>query len=211
MPITSTSGFDISSDTCCSPISASPLETSTLTRPLGPPAASLTFGATSAAMPSFANTPMTWAAVTPPPAGAVWVMDFAASRRRHVGLGRALAHGDADAGARDVRAAAHDLALLDQLVERLAVHDDEIDRLAGVQAAGEPAGGSIGDAEHVPIGALERRRELVDRRLHGGGDHGVDLGGVRRARGHDQRSRGRDRACAHDTSSYHAGSSPFAL
>ena len=40
MPITSTSGFDISSDTCCSPISASPLETSTLTRPLGPPAAS---------------------------------------------------------------------------------------------------------------------------------------------------------------------------
>src|SRR5215470_17319790 len=53
-----------------------------LTRPLGPPAASLTFGATSAAMPSFANTPMTWAAVTPPPAGAVWAMDFAASSAR---------------------------------------------------------------------------------------------------------------------------------
>jgi len=105
--------------------------------------------------------------------------------RRHVGLGRALAHGDADAGARDVGAAAHDLALLDQLVERLAVDDDEIGRLAGVQTPREPAGGSIGDAEHVPIGALERRREFVDRRLHGGSDHGVDLGSVRRARGHD--------------------------
>src|SRR5271166_1510409 len=81
-PITSTSGFDISSDTSCSPISASPFDTSTLTRPLGPPAASLTFGVTSAAMPSFSNTLMMWAAVTPPPAGAVWPMDFAASSAR---------------------------------------------------------------------------------------------------------------------------------
>ena len=38
--------WDSSSDTCRSPISASPLETSTLTRPLGLPAASLTFGIT---------------------------------------------------------------------------------------------------------------------------------------------------------------------
>src|SRR6516225_6423337 len=153
MPITSTCGFDISSDTCCSPISASPLETSTLTRPFGPPAASLTFGVTSAAMPSLSNTPMTWAAVTPPPAGAVWAMDFAASSAR-------------------------------------------------LSASGDDTSG---------VGAPERRREFIDRRLHGGGDHGVDLGGMGRARGHDQRSRGRDRACAHDTSSYHAGSSPFAL
>ena len=55
MPITSTSGFDISSETCCRPISASPLDTSTLTRPFGPPAASLVLAATSAAMPSFSN------------------------------------------------------------------------------------------------------------------------------------------------------------
>src|SRR5262249_45760725 len=87
----------------------------------------------------------------------------------------------------------------------------EIGRLAGVQAPREPAGGSIGDAKHVPVGALERRREFIDRRLHGGGDHGVDLRGMRRARGHDQRSPGRDPAGAHDTVSYHAGSSPFAL
>ena len=126
-----------------------------------------------------------WAAVTPPPAGAVWPMDFAASSarlsavgRRHVGLGRALAHGDADAGARDVGAAERDLALLDQVVQHLLVHDDEISRLAAVETAGEPAGGSVDDAEHVPAGAFERRREFLDRRVHGGGDHGVDLGGI---------------------------------
>jgi hypothetical protein len=96
-------------------------------------------GVTSAAMPSFSN------------AHDVGRGDAAAGRRgvgdgfrgqqralerfgrRHVGLGRALAHGDADAGARDVGAGGRDLALLDQLVERLAVHDDEIGRLAGVQ------------------------------------------------------------------------------
>src|SRR5262249_61883435 len=92
-----------------------------------------------------------------------------------------------------------------------AAHAAGIGRLAGVQAPREPARGSVGDAKHVPIGALERRREFIDRRLHGGGDHGVDLGGMRRARGHDQYRRGRDRACAHDIVSYHAGSSPFAL
>jgi hypothetical protein len=82
MPITSTSGLDISSETCCRPISTSPLETSALTRPWGPPAASLTFGAISAAMPSRSNSLTTCAAVMPPPAGAVWPTDFAASSAR---------------------------------------------------------------------------------------------------------------------------------
>jgi hypothetical protein len=41
--------------------------------------------------------------------------------RRHVGLGRALAHGDTDAGTREVSAAGHHLAPLDELVDRRAV------------------------------------------------------------------------------------------
>jgi hypothetical protein len=131
--------------------------------------------------------------------------------RRHVGLGRALAYGDADAGARDVGVAERDLALLDQVVQHLALHDDEISRLAAIETAGEPAGGSIDDAEHVPAGAFERWREFLDCRVHGGGDHSVYLHGIRRARANDQRSRSDDRECAHDNPSYHAGSSPFAL
>ena len=79
MPITSTSGFDINSETCCRPISASPLEMRTLTRPLGPPAASLTFGAISAAMPSCSNILMICGAVMLPPAGAAWPTLLAAS------------------------------------------------------------------------------------------------------------------------------------
>ena len=63
-------GFDMSSDACCSPISACPLDTSTLTLPLGPPAASRAFGAISAVMPSRTSTPMMWTAVMLPPEGA---------------------------------------------------------------------------------------------------------------------------------------------
>jgi hypothetical protein len=54
--------------------------------------------------------------------------------RRHVGLGRALAHSDADAGAREVGAAGHDLALLDEFVNRSAVGEEDIDRFAAVEA-----------------------------------------------------------------------------
>src|SRR5207244_1569308 len=116
MPITSTSGFDISSDTSCSPLSALPLEPSTLTRRFGPP------------------------------------------------------------GAREVGAAGRDLALLDQLIEHLALHDDEVGRLAAVEAPREGAGRPIDDTERVSARAFERWRQLLDRRPHRGGDHGVDLG-----------------------------------
>lgn len=40
-----------------------------------------------------------------------------------VGLGRALAYGNADAGAREIGAARQYLALFDQIVDRIAVDD----------------------------------------------------------------------------------------
>src|ERR1700685_1832636 len=190
MPIPSTSGFDISSDTCCKPISASPLDTKTLTRPSGPPAASFTLGVTSAAMPSRSNSFMMWAAVMPPPAGARGVDFFggcapgggrepleqlhdvgggdAAARgsgvsdgfrgqqralerfgRRDIRPGRALAHTDADAGARDSGRVGQDLALPDQIVERAAVDDDHVGGLAADEASGNAAGRSIAHAGGV--------------------------------------------------------------
>src|SRR5215510_6095106 len=164
MPTTSTFGFDISSATCCSPISASPVETSTLTRPFGPPAASLTLGVTSAAMPSLSNSLITCAAVMPPPAGAVWPTDFAASSAR---------------------------------LSASAVDHDHVGRLAGDEPPGDAARWAVADADHVPAGALERRDEFVDRRLHGGGDQRIDLRPRCRTHGSHQPGRSRDRKLAH--------------
>src|SRR5205823_14566563 len=129
------------SDTCCSPISASPLETSTLTRPLGPPAASLTFGITSAAMPSRWSTPWMCAAVMLPPEGAAWPTVIASSSARlsassddTSGLGAPLRTTiPMPVRARSVRPATH-LARLDELVDRRAVDQEHVDGLAAVEA-----------------------------------------------------------------------------
>src|SRR5262245_55834558 len=183
MPMTSTSGFDISSDTCCSPISASPLETSTLTRPLGPPAASLTFGVTSAAMPSRWNTLWICAAVMLPPAGAAWPTVLAASSVR------LSASGDDTSGLGAplrtaipmpvrARSGSHDLAPLDELVDRGAVGQEQVDGLAAVEAGDQRAGRGIARANGVAVRAREGRQQFVRRRLDRGRDEGVDLGGV---------------------------------
>ena len=195
MPITSTSGFDISSDTCCSPISASPLETSTLTRPLGPPAASLTFGVTCAAMPSCSEHALDMRRRDAAAGGRGVAHGLCREQRalerfgrRHVGLGRALAHGDADAGAREVDAAAHDLALLDEVVDRRAVGQEDVDGFAAVKAGDQRAGRRIARADGVAVRALEGRQQFVRHRLDRGRDERVDLGGPGRP-GRNEQSR----------------------
>ena len=102
--------------------------------------------------------------------------------RRHVGLGRALAHGDADAGAREVDAAAHDLALLDEAVDRRCVGQEDVDRFAALEARDQRAGRGIARADAVAVRALERRQQFVGRRLDRGRDERVDLGGPGRCR-----------------------------
>src|SRR5215472_12963215 len=188
MPTTSTSGFDISSDTCCSPISASPLETSTLTRPLGPPAASLTFGVISAAMPSRWNTRSICAAVMLPPAGAAWPTVLAASSARlsasgddTSGLGAPLRTAmPMPVRARSVRPATTLPRLMSSSIAVLSVRNT---------STGSPR-------SKRGISALEGRQQFVRRRLDRGRDEGVDLGGVggraRSEHGDD------DCNCAHD-------------
>ena len=185
MPITSTSGLSSSSDTCCRPISASPLDTSTLTRLFGPPIESLVFGVIWSAMPSFSNIAHDVAAGDAA-AGGRGVADGLGGEqralqrlgRRHVGLRRALAHGDADAGAAKIDAAARDLALLDELVERRGIGQEDIDRLAALEARQQRAGGRVAGANGVAVGALERRQQFIGRGLDRGRDERVDLGGM---------------------------------
>ena len=126
-----------------------------------------------------------------PPAGEAWPTVFAASSARlsasgvdTSGLRRALAHGDADAGAREIDAAAGDLALLDELVERRRVGQEHVDGFAAVEAGDQRAGGRIARANAVAVGAFERRQQFVGRRFDRGRDERVDFGGceLRRSR-----------------------------
>src|SRR4029077_7263377 len=121
---------------------------------------------------------------------------------------RALAHTDADAGARDIGRVGQDLALPDEIVERAAVDDDHVGRLAADEAAGNAAGRAKTHGDGVAGVAFELWHEVVDGRLHGGCDQRLDLRRLRRNRGANQRRDQRKRA--HE-SWRHSGSSPLAL
>jgi len=89
-------------------------------------------------------------------------------RRADVGLGRAGAHRHPDARFGDVDAAArHDLAGLDEIIDRGARHDDQVIGFAGcdpllhVERAGEGGGdrmsGRLLELRHqFPVGLLGR-------------------------------------------------------
>src|SRR6202035_5049375 len=129
--------------------------------------------------------------------------------RRDVRPGRALAHADADAGARDSGRAGQDFALPDEVVERAAVDDDHVSRLAADEAPGDAAGRAVAYGDGVPGVAFKLWHEVVDRRFHGGCDQRMDLRRLRRNRGANQRRDKRKRA--HELSWRHSGSSPLAL
>ena len=128
--------------------------------------------------------------------------------RRHVGLRRALAHRNADAGAAKVDAAARDLAQLDELVERRRIGQEDIDRLAALEARQQRAGRRIARSNGVAVGAFEGRQYFIGRGFDRGRDERIDLGGLSSA----SRSRKRDgeHECAHGKSFHHPGSRPLA-
>jgi hypothetical protein len=65
-------------------------------------------------------------------------------RRADVGLGRPLAHGNADAGAGEIDAAAgNDLAVLDQAIDRLGGQDGEVAALVPMVRSKSGARSSI--------------------------------------------------------------------
>src|SRR5579862_4524135 len=129
--------------------------------------------------------------------------------RRDIRPGRALAHADTDAGARDSGRAGQDFALPDEIVERAAVDDDHVGRLAADETAGDAAGRAIAHADAVSGVAFELWHEVVDGRFHGGCDQRLDLRRLCRNRGANQRRDKRKRA--HEWSWSHSGSSPLAL
>jgi hypothetical protein len=89
-----------------------------------------------------------------------WATDFAANSARFgradVGLVRALAHGDADAGAGEIDAAAgNHLALLDQTIDRLRGQDGEVAAGAGFEFLQQAVRRTPGDHHFRADGALE--------------------------------------------------------
>ncbi len=125
--------------------------------------------------------------------------------RRHVGPGRALAHRDADAGAREVGTASHDLALPDERVDRRAVGQEDVNRLTALEARDQRAGRRIARPDGVAVPTLERRQQFVGHGLDRGRDERVDLGGPgRRGRGqqHDEDCECACK-CAHDDPDRH--------
>jgi hypothetical protein len=98
--------------------------------------------------------------------------------RRHVGPGRTLAYTDADAGAREVDATTHDLALLDEAVDRWCIGQEHVDRFASLKAGQQGTGWGIARADTVAVRALERRQQFVCHRLDRGRDECVDVGGL---------------------------------
>src|SRR5262245_52725996 len=100
--------------------------------------------------------------------------------RRHVGPGRTLAYTDADAGAREVDATTHDLALLDEAVDRRRIGQEHVDRFASLKAGQQGTGWGIARADSVAVRALERRQQLVCHRLDRGRDECVDVGSLNR-------------------------------
>ena len=129
-------------------MSASPLEMRTLTRPLGPPAASLTFGAIFRCDAELLEHPHDMRR-RDAAAGGRGVAHAPCREQRllerfgrgHIRFGRALAHGDADPGAREVGATRNDLALFDELVDGRAVGQENVGGLPGVEAGDQRAGG----------------------------------------------------------------------
>jgi len=116
----------------------------------------------------------------------------------------ALAHGDTDAGTRDVGAAGHDLVPLDEFVDRRAVGQEHVDGLAALEAGDQRAGRAIARANGMAVRALEGRQQFVRRRLDRGRDEGVDLGG---AGGRGRSEHGDDDYnCAHDNPRHEANS-----
>src|SRR5215468_8574655 len=116
--------------------------------------------------------------------------------RRHVGPGRTLAYTDADAGAREVDATTHDLALLDQAVDRWCIGQEHVDRFASLKAGQQRTGWGIARADGVAVRALERRQQFVCRRLDRGRDECVDFGSLnRRDLGYPARNEQRQDDC----------------
>jgi hypothetical protein len=144
-------------------------------------------GVTSAAMPRRSNIFMMWSAVMPPPAGSVWPIDFAASSARlsasgvdTSGLGAPLRTQMAmPVRATSVRPGRTLPCWTSSSSLPLSMTID-IGGLAADEAPRDAAGRSVGDVKRIAGRALEGWRELIDRRLHGGGDQGVDVGGVGR-------------------------------
>ena len=110
---------------------------------------------------------------------------FQRVNRAGVGFRRSGSHGDADAGTREVDAAACDEAAgFDQVVDAGRRHDDDVRALAALQAirngvrrAGHRS--ARHDDEHQAGRALERRRQFLERGGHRAGGHHLDLVGLR--------------------------------
>ena len=78
---------------------------------------------------------------------------------------------------RDVGAdAGHQPALLGQIVVAVVGDDGDVVGFAVGHHLGDPRRGPEGKRKRVAGGALELRRELVERRLHGGGGEHLDFG-----------------------------------
>ena len=101
---------------------------------------------------------------------------MSASGEENVRPGRALAHGNSDAGAREIRAARDHFALFHKLVEPGVSEDYEIGGLAISQPLRDAARWPVGDAQRVTAGALELRHQLRHRRFYRSADQRMDLG-----------------------------------
>ena len=173
----------------------------------GPPCPNLALRLTSSAMPSFAQHlgEVDAALAAARRAGIGHRLGGEQRRlellgRRDVGLGRALAHHRADAGARQHGlAAGHDLALLDQVVDAAAGDDDQVGLLALGDALGDASGGIGGDDELVLARLLEQRLDVRHGGLDGAAGQHAQLGSLCiHSDGPCQRG-GDDRGCAtHD-------------
>ena len=122
--------------------------------------------------------------------------------RADVGLRRARAHGDADAGAHEIDTAAGDeLALLDEVVDAGARHDHQVGDLAALHPAHD-AGGAGPGRRHLVLGcALELRDQLEIGLLDGIRAQDLEFSCVRHACNHQEAGgaerRGAERFCFH--------------
>ncbi len=92
---------------------------------------------------------------------------FERLRRGNVGLLGTLAHGNANAGASQIDAAAGDrLALIDELVDSLGSQNGDVTAEAGLDVLQERIRGAPGDRNFRAAGALELREKLEHHRFH---------------------------------------------